>query len=104
MESQRRTAKRDTHPVVEQLVQFTEAEADVVASKAGSSYNLCRKRKEKGHKTPMEELNVPHYRLRCSVALYNRKVPAGQEPRSSRADIRRPPVAQTDVHANANGH
>ena len=52
----------------------------------------------------MEELNVPHYRLPCSVALYIRKALAGQEPRSPKADTRRPPVAQMEVHGKADVH
>ena len=54
-----------------------------------NAYNLCKSCKEKDHGTPMEELNVPHYRLRCSVALYINKALLIQEPR------KQIPVAQT---------
>jgi hypothetical protein len=54
----------------------------------------------------MEELNVPHYRLRCSVALYIDKALLVQEPRSPKADTRRPdprtPAARMEVHGEAN--
>ena len=55
----------------------------------------------------MKELNIPRYKLRCSVALYIDKALLVQEPRSPKADTRRPgprtPAARMEAHGEAIG-